>query len=109
MKVTNCDSTNTVNQTNLRLSIRKYGRNSSEVVKITAYPLTPVTRDSELYNFPLTKQTNKTYTGLPSPCRQQRMLLAEFIDGRHMKVASLTVQRNGRLYQPENTAETLIC
>ena len=66
MKVRIYSSTNTVKHTNILLSIHKYGRNSCEAVKLTAYPLTPVTRDSELYNFPLNIETKQTYTGLYS-------------------------------------------
>jgi len=54
MKVTICGSTNTVGHITLRLSIQKYGRNSCEVAKFTAYPLTPVIRDSESCNFAFT-------------------------------------------------------
>ena len=67
MKVTICGSTNTVRHITLRLSIKKYGRNSSEVAKFTAYPLTSVMRDSESCNFAFTTEIKPTYTGLHSP------------------------------------------
>ena len=59
-------STITVKHTTLRLSIRKYARKSSNAVKLTAYPLTPVMRDSELHPLAVTKDTKQTYTGLHS-------------------------------------------
>ena len=67
MKVTICASTNTVQHITLLLSIQKYGRNSSEFAKLTAYPLTPVMRDSESCNFAFTKEKKQTYTGLHRP------------------------------------------
>jgi hypothetical protein len=109
MKVTNCDSTNTVKHTNLHWSIRKYGRNSSEVVNLTAYPLTPVTKDSELYNFTFTKETKQSYTGLNCPLRHQEIVAGRISRLLSHEGSTLTALGSGRFYQSENTAETLIC
>jgi len=62
-----CIYTNNVKHTTLCLSIRKYGRNSSVIVKLTAYPLTPVMKDSKLYPFAVTTEAKPFYTGLHSP------------------------------------------
>ena len=83
MKVKIYGSTNTVKHTTLRLTIYKYGRNFSEVDKLTAYPITPNTRDSEMYNFALTKETKQTYTRLYS-----LLLFQEVVAGRIFKLSA---------------------
>ena len=61
MKLTICDITNIVNHTNLLSSVHKYSRNSSDVVKLTEYPLIPVMKNSKLYNLAFTTETKNLY------------------------------------------------
>jgi hypothetical protein len=105
VKVTICGSVNNVkNHTNFHLLMRKYGRNSSEIVKPYCVHTRPSHEDSELYPFAFTKGTKQTHTGRHKPEGCKRMRLAEFLHNRHMNVASLPTQGNGRIYPPGDIA-----
>jgi hypothetical protein len=63
-------------------------------------------RDSELYTFPVTTETNKPIQVSTSSEDSKILRIAEFLDTGHKKLASLPALGSDRVYTSDDTADT---